>query len=71
MEENYTILYEETLEEVKEKYRGDLMIFNHYPIRHMEQIFDKNDVKYIIVIQDMGIMLVVTKNNFKDKLFKY
>lgn len=69
--EDFTVLYEKTLDEVKEKYRGDLMVFNHYPIRHMNQIFDKDDVKYIIVIQDMGIMLVVTKNNFRDKLLKF
>ena len=36
------ILNETTLDNVKETYKGDLLLFNHYPIKDLNQIINKD-----------------------------
>lgn len=72
--ENFETVYCKDLEEVQLTYYGDLMIFDNYPIKHLEQIIDTDDVKYIIVVYSEGYMIVVTKHSymerFKNKIVK-
>lgn len=72
--QEYTTVYCKDLEEVQLTYYGDLSLFDNYPIKHLQQIIDPNDVKYIIVVYSEGYMIVVTKHSyferFKNKFIK-
>lgn len=72
--ETYTTVYCKDLDEVQLTYGGDLRIFNNYPIRHIEQIIDPDDVKYVIVVYEESYVIVVTKHSyyelFKNKFIK-
>lgn len=60
------ILNETTLDNVKETYKGDLLLFNHYPIKDLNQIINKDEVKYIIHSKKENIYIVVTKITYNE-----
>lgn len=61
--EKYIILKEKNIEKVKLTF-GDLRLFNHYIIKDLNQIIDKDNVKYIINIEDIDFYIVVTKESY-------
>jgi len=65
--QEYTTVYCKDLEEVQLAYFGDLSLFDNYPIKHLQQIIDPNDVKYIIVVYSEGYMIVVTKHTYLER----
>lgn len=65
--QEYTTVYCKDLEEVQLTYFGDLSLFDNYPIKHLQQIIDPNDVKYIIVVYEEGYMIVVTKHTYMER----
>ena len=65
--QEYTTVYCKDLEEVQLTYFGDLSLFDNYPIKHLQQIIDPNDVKYIIVVYSEGYMIVVTKHSYFER----
>lgn len=65
--QEYTTVYCKDLEEVQLTYFGDLSLFDNYPIKHLQQIIDPNDVKYIIVVYEEGYMIVVTKHSYMER----
>lgn len=74
MENEYVYIYEQDLESVQKNWSGELSIRDNYPIKHLQQIIDPEDVKYIIVVYAEGYMIVVTKHSyferFKNKFIK-
>lgn len=60
------ILNETTLDNVKETYKGDLLLFNHYPITDLKQIINKDEVKYIIHSKKENIYIVITKITYNE-----
>jgi hypothetical protein len=62
--EKYIILKEENFEKVKLTFEGDLMLFNHYIIKDLNQILDEDKVKYLIKVENEGYYIVVTKDTF-------
>lgn len=60
------ILNETTLDNVKETYKGDLLLFNHYPITDLKQIINKDEVKYIIHSKKEDIYIVITKITYNE-----
>lgn len=60
------ILKETTLDNVKETYKGDLLLFNHYPITDLKQIINKDEVKYIIHSKKEDIYIVITKITYNE-----
>lgn len=60
------ILNETTLDNVKETYKGDLLLFNHYPITDLNQIINKDEVKYIIHSKKEDIYIVITKITYNE-----
>lgn len=60
------ILNETTLDNVKETYKGDLLLFNHYPITDLNQILNKDEVKYIIHSKKEDIYIVITKITYNE-----
>jgi hypothetical protein len=60
------ILNETTLDNVKETYKGDLLLFNHYPIKDLNQIINKDEVKYIIHSKKEDIYIVITKITYNE-----
>lgn len=65
--QEYTTVYCKDLEEVQLAYFGDLSLFDNYPIKHLQQIIDPSDVKYIIVVYSEGYMIVVTKHTYLER----
>lgn len=65
--QEYTTVYCKDLEEVQLTYFGDLSLFDNYPIKHLQQIIDTEDVKYIIVVYSEGYMIVVTKHTYMER----
>lgn len=65
--QNFETVYCKDLEEVQLTYYGDLSLFDNYPIKHLQQIIDPNDVKYIIVVYSEGYMIVVTKHSYMER----
>lgn len=65
--QEYTTVYCKDLEEVQLAYFGDLSLFDNYPIKHLQQIIDPNDVKYLIVVYSEGYMIVVTKHTYLER----
>lgn len=65
--QEYTTVYCKDLEEVQLAYFGDLSLFDNYPIKHLQQIIDPDDVKYIIVVYSEGYMIVVTKHTYLER----
>lgn len=63
MNNEYIILKEKNIENVKEVF-SDLRLFNHYIIKDLNQIIDKDNVKYIINIEDIDFYIVVTKESY-------
>lgn len=60
------ILNETTLDNVKETYKGDLLLFNFYPIKDLSQIINKDEVKYIIHSKKEDIYIVITKITYNE-----
>ena len=60
------ILNETTLDNVKETYKGDLLLFNHYPITDLNQIINKDEVKYIIHSKKEDMYIVITKITYNE-----
>lgn len=65
--ESFETVYCKDLEEVQLTYFGDLSLFDNYPIKHLQQIINPNDVKYIIVVYSEGYMIVVTKHTYMER----
>lgn len=66
--ETFTTVYAKDLEEVQLTYGGDLQLYNNYPIRHVEQIINPDDVKYVIVVYEESYVIVVTKHSYMECL---
>ena len=60
------ILNETTLDNVKETYKGDLLLFNHYTITDLNQIINKDEVKYIIHSKKEDMYIVITKITYNE-----
>ena len=60
------ILNETTLDNVKETYKGDLLLFNHYPIKDLNQIINKDEVNYIIHSKKEDSYIVITKITYNE-----
>lgn len=67
MENEYVYIYEQDLESVQKNWSGELSIRDNYPIKHLQQIIDPDDVKYIIVVYSEGYMIVVTKHTYMER----
>lgn len=70
MMENIVILKEKNLEYIKETFKGDLMLFNHYPIKSLDNLKDKENVKYIIHSTEEDIYIVILKYTYAELIEK-
>lgn len=64
--DEFIILTEKNIENIKKVYKGDLLLFNHYPITDLKQIINKDEVKYIIHSKKEDIYIVITKITYNE-----